>query len=196
MKRFSGSNVLFASALGLCVAGAAFGNPTGPVVITGQALFQKPGNLVPITNSPGAIVNWQRFTIPPNEVSGFIQQSSSSAVLNRVTGADPSIILGVLQSNPRVFLINPGGSVSGNNSTAINTGVIAPGKSVELSDPKSPNIKVEVKAPANGAVNVQQLVDSLGKRDVTSLLTTGGGIRAATMAVRDEAGRIVLKAAP
>jgi filamentous hemagglutinin family protein len=196
MKRFCGSYVLFAGALGFCVTGAAIGNPTAPVVVSGQVSFQKAGNLLPTTNGPGAIINWQSFAIRPNEVSHSIQQSANSTVLNRVTGGNPSMILGVLQSNPRVFLIDPGGTVFGSNTTAINTGVIAPGKSVELSDPKSPNIKVEVKAPANRAVNVQQLVDSLGKRDVTSLLTTGAGIRAATMAVRDEAGRIVLKAAP
>jgi filamentous hemagglutinin family protein len=196
MKRFFGRYALIAGAFGLCSSGVATGNPTGPTVVSGNAMIHQAGNLTSIINTPGAIINWQSFRIGVNEAANFIRGSGGAAVLNRVTGANPTAILGNLQSNGRVFLINPNGNLFGANTTALKTDVIAPGKSVELSDPASPNVKVEVKAPADRAVNVQQLVDSIGKRDVTSALTFSSGARAATMAVRDEAGRIVLKAVP
>ena len=75
--------------------------------MAGQVSFHQQGNLLQITNSPNAIINWQSFSIGANEITRFVQGSASSAVLNRVAGPDPSSILGALQSNGRVFLINP-----------------------------------------------------------------------------------------
>ena len=94
-------------------AGTVFALPAGQQVVNGQAAFNTQGNNLTITNSPNAIINWQGFSINTNEAVRFIQQSSSSAVLNRVIGQDPSRILGLLQSNGRVFLINPNGILFG-----------------------------------------------------------------------------------
>ncbi len=74
--------------------------------MNGSAGFATSGNTLTVTNTPGTIINWQGFSIGSNEVTRFAQQSASSAVLNRVVGNDPSNILGTLQSNGRVFLIN------------------------------------------------------------------------------------------
>ncbi|MGH7553945.1 MAG: filamentous hemagglutinin N-terminal domain-containing protein, partial [Longimicrobiales bacterium] len=95
-------------------AGTALANPTGANVVRGAAAIHQAGNLLQITNAPNAIINWQSFSIGANEITRFIQQSSSSAVLNRVTTQkNPSTILGALQSNGRVFLINPNGILFG-----------------------------------------------------------------------------------
>jgi hypothetical protein len=82
-------------------ASTALANPTGANVVRGTAAIHQAGNLLQITNSPNAIINWQNFSIGANEVTRFIQQSSSSAVLNRVITQNPSSILGALQSNGR-----------------------------------------------------------------------------------------------
>src|SRR3990172_9212984 len=55
----------------------------------------------------------------------FIQQSAASAVLNRVVGQDPSSILGALQSNGRVFLINPNGIMFGAGAQIDVAGLVA-----------------------------------------------------------------------
>src|SRR5688572_4339864 len=78
--------------------GTALANPTGANVVRGTAAIHQAGNLLQITNSPNAIINWQSFSIGANEITRFIQQSPSSAVLNRVTTQNPSQILGTLQS--------------------------------------------------------------------------------------------------
>jgi len=84
-------------------------NPNGPQVVAGSAVFNQAGKTLNITNSPGAIINWQGFSIAADEVTRFIQSGANSAVLNRVIGSGASNILGQLLSNGRVFLINPNG---------------------------------------------------------------------------------------
>ncbi|MDD2686785.1 MAG: filamentous hemagglutinin N-terminal domain-containing protein [Gallionella sp.] len=103
----------------------AIANPMGGVVVNGQANMATVGNTLTVTNTPGTIINWQGFSIGANEVTRFIQQSASSAVLNRVIGNNPSNILGTLQSNGRVFLINPNGIVFGAGSVVDVAGLVA-----------------------------------------------------------------------
>ena len=242
------------------VTSTAFANPTGPTVVHGTAAFQQAGNLLKITNSPSAIINWQSFSIGANEITRFIQQSQASAVMNRVTGAagviDPSVILGALQSNGRVLLINPSGIMFGagaqvdvaglvasslNLSNAdflanrlkftdmpgagsvvnqgnITTGsggsvylvgpavtnsgiitspqgevVLAAGNSVELVSPGTPNLRVEINAPDNEAVNLGQVVADAGRVGIYAGLIRNSGTVSASSAVA-EGGKILLKA--
>lgn len=95
------------------IASPAHANPIGAEVVSGVVSMAQQGNTLNITSSPGAIINWQGFSVGANEATRFIQQSASSGVLNRVVGQDPSSILGALQSNGRVFLINPNGVLFG-----------------------------------------------------------------------------------
>jgi len=106
-------------------ANLAFANPYGPQVVNGNVTFQNQGNTLTVTNSPNSIINWQGFSIGANELTRFVQQHSLSAVLNRVVGQDPSAILGALQSNGRVFLINPNGILFGPGARIDVNGLIA-----------------------------------------------------------------------
>ena len=106
-------------------AGAVFALPAGQQVVNGQASFTTQGNNLTITNSPNSIINWQGFSINNNEAVRFIQQYGLSAVLNRVIGQDPSRILGLLQSNGRVFLINPNGILFGQGARIDVNGLFA-----------------------------------------------------------------------
>lgn len=124
------SAVLFAASV--CVVAAANANPNGPLVVSGAATMQQTGNVLQITNSPNAIVNWNTFSIAANEVTRFVQQSSSSAILNRVVTQNPSAILGALQSNGRVFLINPAGILFGAGAQVDVAGLVA--STLNLSD--------------------------------------------------------------
>lgn len=118
------------SAIALAVAStlaspAVWANPTGATVTSGSAVISSSGNTLTITNTPNAIINWQDFSIGVNETTRFIQQSASSAVLNRITGGNPSQILGTLQSNGRVFLINPAGIMFGKDAVVDVAGLVA-----------------------------------------------------------------------
>ena len=110
----------------------AYANPTGADVVAGQVSMVGSPNQLLITNSPGAIINWQSFSILPGELTRFVQQSSSSTVLNRITGQDPTKILGALQSNGKVFLINPNGILFGAGARVDVNGLVA--STLNLSD--------------------------------------------------------------
>lgn len=87
--------------------------PVAPVVVNGTATFVQGADRLTVTNSNGAIINWQSFSIGKDDTVRFNQASAASSVLNRVTGSDPSLLLGSLQSNGRVFLVNPAGILVG-----------------------------------------------------------------------------------
>jgi filamentous hemagglutinin family protein len=234
-------------------ANLALANPSNPTVVSGTASFAQAGNILNVTNSHNAIINWGSFSIGVNELTKFIQPSALSAVLNRVTGQDPSAILGALQSNGRVFLINPNGIVFGagaqinvaglvastlnlsnddflNNrmkftdgagaGSVVNNGsitggsvylvgnavtnnglitspggevVLAAGNSVELVNPGTPNLRVEVVAPDNEARNLGTITAEAGRIGIYAGLISNSGTLNASSAVA-EGGRIWLKA--
>ncbi|USX28464.1 YDG domain-containing protein [Oxalobacteraceae bacterium OTU3CINTB1] len=119
-----------------CYGGAAqvHAAPVNPTVVAGQASFNFQGKTYSITNTPGAIINWQGFSLGADEVARFIQQSADSKVLNRITGQDPSVILGSLQSNGKVFLINPNGVLFGAGSRVDVNGLVASSLAISNAD--------------------------------------------------------------
>ena len=96
-------------------------NPDGGTVVSGTAAIQSSGNNTTITTSDRAIINWQGFSIGKGETTQFVQPSSSSAVLNRVTSGDASNLMGNLSANGQVYLLNPNGVFIGNGAV-INVG--------------------------------------------------------------------------
>ncbi len=92
----------------------AWALPQDATVVNGQvAITQPAAGAMRINASNGAIINWRQFSIGAGESTRFIQPSATSAVLNRVVGSEASQLLGQLQSNGQVFLINPHGIVVG-----------------------------------------------------------------------------------
>jgi len=117
--------VILTASINIAQTHSAQANPTGGTVASGQASITTSGSTLTVTNTPGTIINWQGFSIGSNEITNFVQQSASSTVLNRVVGSDPSSILGTLQSNGRVFLINPNGIMFGAGSVVDVAGLVA-----------------------------------------------------------------------
>ncbi len=112
--RFSARKRLIVVAISACFAAApAWSNPTAPQVVNGSASFNQAGKLLTVTNSNGAIINWNSFSIGAGETTRFNQASAASSVLNRVIANDPSVLLGTLSSNGRVWLVNPAGIMVG-----------------------------------------------------------------------------------
>src|SRR2546421_1662377 len=122
-------NLLLTTAALLALGAApAAGDPAGGTVVGGTATIQGQGGPAVIVNqsSSSAIVNWNTFNIGVNESVRFNQPSTSSVVLNRVTGRlGPSEILGTLTANGRVFVINRDGILFGPSAVVTTAGFLA-----------------------------------------------------------------------
>jgi filamentous hemagglutinin family protein len=116
---------LLALAVATCFATGAHALPTDPTVAAGSATFSQTGNVLNVTNSNGAVINWNTFSIGAGETTRFIQASASSSVLNRVLSNDPSRIYGTLTSNGRVWLVNPAGIMVGAGGVVDVAGFVA-----------------------------------------------------------------------
>ena len=99
--------------------------PSGLNVVQGSARTTTTGNTLTITNSPGALLNWNSFSIGAQNTVRFDQVNASSQVLNRVVGNDPSSILGRLSSNGKVWLLNQNGILFGQSARVDVAGLVA-----------------------------------------------------------------------
>ncbi len=96
-------------------AGPALAAPEGGSVTSGTATIdQTIPNITSIRQlTDKAIIDWRKFNINSNELVKFVQPSEMAVILNRVTGGSPSVIMGKLQANGQLFLVNPNGILFG-----------------------------------------------------------------------------------
>ena len=114
-------------------AGDPVGGPVGGAVAAGGANISSNGFNTTITQSTSnVVINWQGFSIGTGHTVQFVQPGSTSVALNRVLGADPSVILGTLTSNGKVFLLNPNGILFGKGASVSVGGLVA--STMKISD--------------------------------------------------------------
>ena len=135
----AGSAVLMAAlgaGAGILSASAALALPTGGQVVAGSAAISQTGAAaMQVTQSTDrAIINWNGYNIDVNELVKYVQPGASSVILNRVTGPDPSSILGRLAANGRVFIVNPNGVLFGASSKIDVAGLLATTFDIKDSD--------------------------------------------------------------
>ena len=95
-------------------------------VTAGQAEIHSQGDLTTITqSSQNAAINWQSFSVAPQETVQFKQPNSDSITLNRVTGNEASDIQGKIKANGHIFISNPNGVLIGNNAQINVGGLVA-----------------------------------------------------------------------
>ena len=110
-----------------CSPALVFALPNGGDIVSGSGSISQPApqDMLIQQNSQQMITNWQGFSIGSMESVTFQQPNASAVALNRVIGADPSIILGKLSANGQVFLSNPSGVVFGNGAVVDVHGFLA-----------------------------------------------------------------------
>ena len=92
--------------------------PVDGKIVSGQGAIVANGNTMTIRQSTDRMIaNWQSFSIGKDAVVTFHQPDASSVALNRVVGQTPTQILGSLNANGQVFLVNPNGVVIGQSGS-------------------------------------------------------------------------------
>lgn len=114
---------------------AAASMPSGMTLVHGQASTATSNGAMHITTGGSkTVLDWQSFSIGKGNSVVFHQPDVTSQVLNRVTGQDPSHILGTLQSNGRVWLLNPNGVLFGKDARIDVGGLVASTLNMETQD--------------------------------------------------------------
>lgn len=101
----------------LGISSLLFSHPNNGQFIIGKGSFSLNENDLTIkTQSQNSIIEWESFSLAENESAHFIQPSVNAAILNRVNGNQCSEILGKINSNGKVYLLNPNGILIGPKS--------------------------------------------------------------------------------
>jgi len=176
--------IVIAGVFGLAGAPALAG-PTGGQVLSGSASITTPsaGSTVINQTTNQAIINWAGFNIGATESVRFNQPGSNAATLNRVLDTNPTSILGKLDANGRVFVVNPNGVIFGANSQVNVGALVATSLQISDTDFNAGRLRFIQSGAANDVLNQGLLTTSnggfvalIGKRvrNEGSITTPGG----------------------
>lgn len=123
-----GSRKLVAAALSLSIIALtlpdALAGPSGAQVLSGTASVQQAGNVTTVNQTSHAVsLNWNSFNIAGQETVNFNQPSKTAVAVNHILGNNGSQILGHLNANGIVYLVNPNGILFGQGAQ-VNVGAL------------------------------------------------------------------------
>lgn len=133
--RFSKSRLAFAIAAHMFAAGNAVAGPSGGEVVGGVGSINQQGSETTITQTTDRMaIDWQSFDVGKDERVTFIQPGQSAVALNRILSNNGSEILGQIDANGHVILVNPHGVVFGEGAVVNAGGLIASGLQINPDD--------------------------------------------------------------
>lgn len=163
--------------------------PTGGLIVQGQGSITQSGSTLTVNQTTGRMItNWNTFDIGQGQTVNFVQPNSSAVSLNRVVGGQgASQILGNMNANGQVWLINPGGVMIGQGAQINVAGIVASSANISDSDfmAGSSTFSGASGAVSNaGTINAQGGVVALIGTQVTNTgtINTPGGSTALTAA--------------
>ncbi len=123
-----------ASAL-LLSTGGALADQTGGQVVSGSGSISQTANTTTINqHSQHLGLTWDTFNINANQTVNFVQPNAAALAVNRIFDTNGSKIMGNLNANGQVWLINPNGVFFGAGSQ-VNVGSILASTLNPLSNP-------------------------------------------------------------
>ena len=101
-------------------------SPIGGQVVSGIGTINQSGSLTTINqSSQNLVVNWKSFNVGSNEAVNFLQPSASSIAVNRIYDTNGTQIMGQLNANGQVWLLNPNGILFGKGAQVNVGGLVA-----------------------------------------------------------------------
>ena len=126
--------------------------PLGGQVVAGAGTVTQSGSTTTIRQSSQNLsLDWQSFNVAPRETVDFVQPSATSIAVNRIFDTNGSQILGHLNANGQVYLINPNGVVFGRGAQVNVGGLVA--STLDLNDDEIGDAKTFSGAGSGSVVN-------------------------------------------
>ncbi len=108
------------------ISGGAGAAPQGGQVVGGSGSISTSGATTTINQASDKLsLNWQSFNVGKTESVNFVQPSTSAIAVNRILDTQGSQILGKINANGQVWLINPNGVLFGNDAQINVGGLVA-----------------------------------------------------------------------
>ncbi|WP_454254207.1 two-partner secretion domain-containing protein [Pseudomonas sp. Marseille-Q8238] len=173
-RRGKGAGAVLAAALLLPGLALAADLPSGGNIVSGSGQIGSPnGNQLTIDQGSNKLaINWQSFDIGAGHKVTFNQPGTDAIALNRVLGADGSKIMGQLDANGRVFIVNPNGVLFGQGASVNVGGLVASTLDLSVSDFEAGNY--QFKGDGSNAAVVNQ--GTLKAADGGSIAMLGGTV--------------------
>ena len=161
------NQIISAAALSLLGGLNAHAGPVGAQVAAGVGAVTQSGNTTTINQtSQNLSLNWKSFNIAPTETVNFVQPSATAIAVNRIYDTNGSQILGRLNANGQVFLINPNGVLFGQGAQINVGGLVA--STLDLNDASLASNSRSFSGTGSGSVI------NLGTLNATGSNGTGG----------------------
>jgi len=163
------------SAAASLLAVPALAGPDGGSVVGGSAsiIGQGSSNVIVNQASQKAIIDWRSFSVGASESVRFNQPNSAAISLNRVTGGDPSKILGSMSANGNVWLVNPSGVLFGSSATIDVAGLVASTTNITNSNFMSGNFAFDGATAQRGASVVNRGDITIGDSGLAAFVAPG-----------------------
>ena len=125
--------------------------PTGGQVTAGSGAIRQSGATTTITqHSQHLSLNWQSFNLGAQATVDFLQPNAQTIAVNRIADPNGSVILGHLNANGQVYLINPNGVLFGQGAQVNVGGLVA--STLDVSDSALGRGTLSFSGNGNGAV--------------------------------------------
>ncbi|MCH7328107.1 YDG domain-containing protein [Acinetobacter modestus] len=137
--------------------------PTGGNVTVGSAQVTQNNNTLNVhQNSQNVGIQWDSFNIGQNATVNFYQPNTSSIAVNRVLDSNASQIMGKLNANGQVFLLNPNGVIFSKTAQVNVGGIVASTLNVTDSDIISGKFKLQNQGNAASIENYGSVIANGG----------------------------------
>ncbi|WP_027329267.1 filamentous hemagglutinin N-terminal domain-containing protein, partial [Marinimicrobium agarilyticum] len=148
----------------------AMAGPEGGQVRGGDGTIEYNGKVTTIEQlSDRLAVDWDSFDVSADEVVNFQQPGAQSIALNRIMGHNGSEILGQINANGRVVLVNPRGIVFGEGAQVNVGGMLASGLDIGVDDFMAGDLAFSALEGAEGRVVNQGLLQAATGGSITLL---------------------------
>ena len=128
--------------------------PTGANITQGSAQISQNNNTLNINQASQTLsTNWNSFNIGQDATVNFNQNNASSVAINHVLDSNASQIMGRLNANGQVFLLNPNGVVFSKTAQVNVGGLVA--STLNLTDSDIQNGKFILKGDANSNATIE-----------------------------------------
>ena len=116
-------------------ASVAFAAPMGGIVTGGDGAITQSGAQTRIDqNTQRLSIDWDSFNVSAGERVQFVQPSADATALNRILDHNPSSIMGRIDANGRIILMNPNGVIFGAGSSVNVQSLVASGLNIDTDD--------------------------------------------------------------